>query len=342
MEDKNNLQNNIEKNVAINNNSSVQSPKSLKENLTKETKKRKFEINLFKKKVSTLNIVMAVKHLAIMLKSGLPLEEAIEVLALRGDDVTLRKAFSVIKKDLDSCVTLAQSMKKFRDIFSEIAISLVDVGEQGGTLEKNLLFLSDYLKKSYELQKKVRGAMIYPIIIFGMTMAEMLGVVFFLFPKLESLFASFKNKGSLTELILNISTFLRGNIGLIAVVLVVVAFILKKFLKTKTGIKFKDNLALNFPIIKNLTKCNILATFSRTLFILLGSGIPISKAIEISARTTENGNYSRVLLKIFDQVKSGQNLADSLGKYSKYFPATFTKMIEIGERTGSLEENLKY
>ena len=293
-------------------------------------------------KVSLINIILTIRHLSVMLKSGLALEDALKVLSERAPDQKLKDTYTDMLNDVRSGKTLGESMKNQRKVFSDIMISLIDVGEQGGTLEKNLVYLADYLKKNYELQKKVKNAMLYPIIVFVLTMVEMLGVVYFLLPKLESLFNSFKNPPEFTVFVLNASKFLRDNNLAIALIIIGMVIAMILFLRTKIGRKFKDYLLLNFPIIRGLTRANILTTFSKTLAILLQSGIPISKAIEISANTIENSYYQKALRVIFEDIKAGLNLAESMSKHEKYFPATFIKIVEIGENTGTLEDNLNY
>lgn len=292
--------------------------------------------------VSELDIALSIRHLSIMLKTGLAIEDALKVLSEQTPDLKLKTTYAQILKDVRSGMSMAGSMKKHKDVFSEIIISIIDIGEQGATLEKNLNFLADYLKKNYELQKKVKGALIYPLIILTVTLIEMLGVIFFILPKLESLFSAFETTSPLTLFILNAASFVRLNGVALAIAIVIIMLIMSRLLATKTGRKFKDRISLTFPVIKNLTKNNLLTSFSRTLSILLESGIPIQNAMKISSNTISNSVYERILTDISNRIKSGHTLADSMERYVKYFPPTYVKMIEIGESTGSLEANLNY
>ncbi len=292
--------------------------------------------------VSKIAIALSIRHLSLMLKSGLALGDAIQILAEKTIDTRLQKTYSKISQNIQSGMTLSDSMKEHPKVFSDIVISIVSIGEQGGTLEKNLEFLADYLKKGHELSKKVKGALIYPGIVFTMTIVEMVGVMFFILPKLEELFSSFSNIPKFTQGILNISLFMRENVLfiVIGILLIITSWIV--FMRTKRGKYFKDWMSLNLPVIKSLTSNNILATFARTLGILLETGIPIVHALEITSSTVGNRIYQKALTQVHDSVKSGQNLAQSLEQFEKLFPPTFTKMVEIGENTASLETNLGY
>jgi type IV pilus assembly protein PilC len=292
--------------------------------------------------VSPLEIALAMRHLSIMLKTGLAIEDALKVLSEQTADEDVQEAFKDALKDVRSGLTLSESLAKHKKIFSDIIISIISVGEQGATLEKNLAFLADYLKKNYELQRKVKGSMLYPLVVMSLTMVEMLGVIFFILPKLESLFSSFKNTSGYTLFILAAAAFIRNNGGFILIAIIVFIMILRRWLATKVGKRFRDRMALSIPIFKKLNTNNILTTFSRTLGILLESGIPIQPAMKITGDTISNGIYANIVRQIADNLKSGKNLAQSLNQYKKYFPLTYVKMIEVGESSGSLEQNLDY
>ncbi len=292
--------------------------------------------------ISPVEITLSIRHLATMLKSGLAMEDAIKTLTKQVGDQKLRVTYEKILKDIQSGVTLADSMKNQKGIFSQIITSIIDIGEQGGTLEKNLEFLADYLKKSYELSRKLKGATTYPMVILFLTMFEMLGVIFFIIPKLEGVFSSFAETPPLTKAILNISAFVRNNGAAILVGVILFLIVLSKLLATRQGKIFKDHLALVMPILKVLNRYRILSTFSRTLGILLESGIPLQKALKITQDTIGNVVYEKAIADCYEVIKTGQNLTEALNRHPKEFPITFSKMIEVAEQTGALEANLNY
>lgn len=293
-------------------------------------------------KISQLEIALSIRNLSSLLKSGIDIAEALEIVTNQINDAELKEIYLKIKDDVKSGVTLAEAMKKHPRAFSNVITSIIGVGEQGATLEKNLLFLSDYLKKAYELKKKIKGATTYPIIIIGLTMVEFAGVIYFILPKLETLFSSFKNVPEFTMFIMRMGAFLRNNAVLVIAAVIILILVIAKLLGTKAGKRFKDKVALKAPVFKKMNRDDVLATFSRTLGILLESGIPLQKALTIVQTTMLNSYYAEVVAKVTEEVKGGKNLADSLAAYPDYFPLSYTKMVEIGEQTGNLEDNLNY
>jgi len=292
--------------------------------------------------ISDLKMAFAFRNLSIMLKSGLALEGAMKILSEQLDEKRLREVFADILIDNRNGVSIAESMRKHPELFSNLVISLISSGEQGATLEGNLLILADYLKKNHEMQQKVKGAMVYPLIVLGITMIELLGVVYFLLPKLDTLFSSFGNLPEFTQFVMSSARFIRENTYAIVIGIVIFGFIFSRFLKTKLGKKLKDHFALGFPVIKKLNKNNILATFSQTFAILLQNGIPITAAIKIAAETNSNSIYASALNDVRLKMDGGTGLSDAMMKYTNLFPITYIKMIEIGEQTGSLPDTLIY
>ncbi len=315
-------------------------PAESKDQSVSEVKKKKNPNSLGR--VKMLDIVLAIRQLSVMLKSSLAIEDVLKSLYQQTQNPKLKEAFGYVLTDVQSGMSLSESFAKYKKVFPGIISSIVNAGEQGGTLEKNLFYLADYLKKDYELKKKVKGALFYPMMVFGLTIFEAMGVVFFILPRLESLFTSFKNVPAFTLGMISTAKMLRDNKLTIGLGLLVFVVGFSYFMKTPPGRKFKDRLVLGVPIIKKLTKHSILANFSRTLGILLESGIPLIKALQITETTIENHIYAKIVAGVREKVQAGMGLAEALSANPTYFPSTFTKMIEVGEQTSSLEENLLY
>lgn len=292
--------------------------------------------------VSKLDLSLAMKHLSVMLKSGLGIENAIEVLSEQTPNVKLKEVFRNISKDIESGKTIAQSMRQYKKIFPEIVISVIEVGEEGASLEDNLEFLARYLKESHELQRKIKGAMLYPMVIIGITVAELMGVIYFILPKLESLFLAFDNVPALTTKMMGIAGWMRSNMIFLVIGVVVFILLFKTFLGTKVGILLKDRVTMYVPVFKDLTIKNNLALFARTLGALLGSGIPLEKSMQIAQGIISNSIYTKILTQLQSDISGGKNISDTLGQYPKYFPPTYVKLLEVGEQTGTLQDNLDY
>ena len=330
----------------------VKEEKQQKEEVKKEEKKESVVVEdkqkekslkkLQRVKVKVPTLLISIKSLAALLRAGIPLSETIETISGQSSDENLNSIYAYISEEVKKGVSLATAMRLFPKVFPETIASVVEAGEKGGSLENNLIFVADTIQKEWEINKKLKGAIIYPLIIVGMTMIEFLGMIFIILPKLEVMFESFDNIPAFTLFIMNASKFIRSNWMIIfgAILVLIIAFVI--FLRTKAGKKFTGWLAINFPILKKLFTANILSSFSRTLSVLLASGIPLEKSMEIAANTTSNYIYAEILKKVHDGIQHGKDLSLSLSEYPKYFNTSFVKMIDIGEVSGSLEENLMY
>ncbi len=307
-----------------------------KDNISKELK------NLQRLKISTTNLLISIKSMAALLKASIPLSEMVKTISEQSSDPNLNKIYAYIHKEIDRGSELAEAMALFPKIFPQTITSVVEAGEKGGSLEKNLLYIADTIKKEYELQRKMKGAIIYPAIIISLTVVEFVGMIFVVLPKMEALFSAFPNVPPLTVFIMNSANLIRNNWIPIVSVLIGLALIARLYLSTKSGKMFLSWLSLNFPILKRLFISNILASFSRGLSVLLASGIPLAKALSISSATTSNFIYANIIKDIHKNVEEGQNLSNSLEKHSKYFNKSFIKMIAVGEVSGTLEDNLMY
>ncbi|MGI6484714.1 MAG: type II secretion system F family protein [Candidatus Dojkabacteria bacterium] len=314
-----------------------------KENVVVEDKQKEKSLKKLQRiKVKIPTLLISIKSLAALLKAGIPLSETIETISGQSSDENLNSIYSYISQEVKKGTRLATAMRLFPKVFPETIASVVEAGEKGGSLEKNLIFVADTIQKEWEINKKLRGAIIYPVIIMGMTMVEFLGMIFIVLPKLETMFEAFENIPAFTQFIMNASKFIRTNWMIIFGIIFVLVILFVIFLRTKAGKKFTGWLAINFPILKKLFTANILSSFSRTLSILLASGIPLEKSMEIASNTTSNYIYAEILKKVHDGIQHGKDLSISLSEYPKYFNPSFVKMVDIGEISGSLEDNLMY
>ena len=307
-----------------------------------DKKKAKLLKTLQGYKVKVPALLMSIKSLTALLKAGIPLSETIETISEQSSDPKLNKIYGYISSEVKKGVSLASAMDQFPKVFPKTISSVVEAGEKGGSLEKNLKFVSESIQKEWETNKKLKGAIIYPVIIVGMTLIEFIGMIFIVLPKLETMFEAFENIPAFTLFIMNTARFIRTNWMYIFGILVVIIILIILYFKTKSGKKFLGWLAINFPILKNLFIANVLASFSRSLSVLLASGIPLEQSMEISSLTTSNSIYADIFKKIHKSIQDGKDLSISLAEYPKYFNPSFVKMVDIGEVSGSLEDNLMY
>lgn len=293
-------------------------------------------------RISSLDRVLLTKHLAVMLTSGLTLVEALDTAA---EQVAgkFRRVISGVKASVESGRSFADSLQKFPKVFPPIYVSTVRVGEASGTLSENLQHLSRQLEKDYELVRKVRGAMIYPAIVLFATFALGTGIAVFILPKLAKLFASFSAKlPTSTRILLEISRFFEHS-GILFIVGLIVAIILLRFLLRSKPIRpLWHRVLLTLPLAGRVVRSVNLARMAWTLGTLLRSGVAITEAVAIVSESLDNEIYRRSLRRVGGSLERGMSLAKTLEAEGKLYPKIADRMVNVGERTGKLDEVLLY
>lgn len=293
------------------------------------------------KRVSLTEKMMFIKHLSVMIRAGLNLPRAIEILAMQTKSVYFKEVLENIKESLKSGKNLADSMQKYPKIFPPLFSSSVRIGEMGGNLEEVLDLLSIQLQKEHELKTKVRGAMIYPsVIVVAMIIIAIL-LMIFVVPNLMKIFTEMNIELPLsTKMIIAISGALSSHVflSLGAIALVPISIIM--FRRHPVGKKFFDFMFLKIPAISGIIKKINTARFARTLSSLLKSGVAIVNALDIIGDSLDNVYFKKALKQTSESVQKGTPLNQSLGEYSDLFPPMVIQMIKVGEETGSSEQIL--
>lgn len=293
--------------------------------------------------VSVQNKINFARHLSIVIKAGLPILEGLKMIQKQTESKNLIRIIGQIIIDVSNGQFLATSLERFPEVFDGFFVNIIRVGETSGTLAANLLYLSEELKKADDLKKKVRSAMIYPIIIMIATVSLISFLVFFAFPKILPLFASLNVDLPLpTKILIAISSFFLANGLWVLGGIVIVIVGLRGLLMVPPVRLMSHKLLLSTPIFSRLSMEINIANFTRILAVLLRGGIKIVEAVSITAYTTENLVYRKELLTAAEEVKRGEQLARYLGTRRKIFPILLSGLIEIGENTGNLEDNLSY
>jgi type II secretory pathway component PulF len=283
------------------------------------------------------------QHLAIVIKAGLPLLEGLRVIRRQTRSKALGKIIDQVMIDLNNGKFLADSLNQYRNIFGDFYINIVRIGEASGTLGTNLVYLASEIEKSKELRSKVQGALIYPAVIMVATLGITSLLTFFIFPKVLPIFASLRVELPITtKLLVFVFNFLLayGLWALLGLVLLAIGFRLLLFLQ---GFRFfVHRMFFYIPVISNLVIDVNMANFTRVFGILLKSGIKIVEATIITSKTFSNLVYKKAILEASESIKKGEQLSHGLNLQQKLFPPLLAGMIEIGENTGNLEENLEY
>lgn len=281
--------------------------------------------------------------MAIMSRSGMQILDILRTLKRQ----SASKGFGKIMDDLIESVKngqfLSDGLKKYHRLFGDFFINIVHVGEISGTLAENLEYLAESLKRKRELESKVKGALIYPIIILLATTAITAGMTFFIFPKILPIFKSLRvDLPLVTRIFIAVSTFMINHglfvMGTVAASIVAIWLLLRIRALRYVWHRFMLMLPVAGTMIQNY---NIVA-FVRALSLLMKSGVKIVQAIEITGTSSSNLVYKSALKKISVGVGQGDPISKHLGTYKKLFPVVFTEMIAVGETTGKLTDTGSY
>lgn len=287
--------------------------------------------------------ILFAKHLSMMVNAGMTEVESVRLIRKQVKSRGFAKVLDKIIFDLESGQFLSVSLKQFSSVFGKIFISLIEIGEISGTLSENLNYLSIELKKSQQLRAKVKSALIYPVVILAATAGVSSILVFFVLPKIMPVFYSLRIELPIeTRALIAISNFL-FNYYYLVIIGIFALFIIFSILVKISAIRFfYHRLILMTPFAGKIAIDYYMANIMRTLGILLKSGIKIVEGVTIAADITSNDVYARALMKTADEIRKGEPLYKYFENYPSLFPPTISRMIEVGENTGKLEENLFY
>ena len=289
---------------------------------------------------STKNLSLVTKQLSAMLKTGLPLLEALNIISESCEDKTLKSVFKDASISISRGSTFYSVLEKYPSVFDEMYLALVSAGETAGLLPKVLDREANLLESLAKIKGEIKSALAYPVAILLLTLIVVFGMLIFVIPVFQEMYA---NSGSelpgITQFLINISELLRDKNQILRLLPIIVSliFLSIKYAKTKSFKKNLDVLLLKLPILRNLITKSSLANFSRTLSALNSAGVPILEALNISKRTLGNYVFKNIIEKMNNEIQSGQPIYRVLAKES-VIPIMFTSMFRIGEETGELSQ----
>lgn len=282
------------------------------------------------------------KHLSIMLKSGITISEALEIVesSLSGK---FKKIIGKILKSVQSGQSLSASFSQYPKIFSGIFAGATYVGEKSGTLSENLENVAIQLEKENNLKNKVKGAMLYPVIVLIAAFCLGLAITFFILPKILPLFKGLKVEFPLsTKILIWFSSIMESYGVYIFLVLSALAIILTWLARQKFSRPVTHWILLKLPLINKIIRQVNLSQFCGTLGMLLKSGLTVDEALRVAGETTTNYYYQKSINEISKHIDKGTTISDNLKKFKKLYPAMLVRMIMVGEKSGKLEETLFY
>ncbi len=303
-------------------------------------KPKEISIPLFEKKIKAEEIVVFTRQLSTMIDAGLSIIQGLEILAEQSDNKKFKEVILGVKTKLESGQTLSKAMGSYPKVFDDLYVNMINAGEISGSLDIILQRLATLMEKTVSLKRKIKGAMFYPISVIIVATIVTAILLIKVVPTFAQMFSSMGKALPLpTQIVINISNFLRHNIGYIILGIFAVIVLVRLVYKTDKGRHFFDSLLLRLPIFGNLIRKAAVAKFTRTLGTMLSSGVSILEAFDIVAKTSGNVIIEDAVYYTRDRVKEGKNLVEPLSEV-KVFPPMVVQMIGVGERTGAVDAML--
>ncbi len=283
------------------------------------------------------------RHMEVMIKSGMQILQSLEILKKQTKSRAFNKILDSLIADVKNGHFLSAGLERYPNVFGDFFINLVRVGETSGTLSENLQYLTEELKKKDELKKKVRGAMIYPIVIMFATLGITSLMTFVIFPKILPILRSLNVKLPLvTTIFITISSFMI-KYGVWVFAGVVVLAIGTWFILRVPFIRFRwHRLLIATPFIGTMVQTVNIVSLSRTTGLLLRAGIRIVEALEITSSTMTNLVYKKEIKNVAEGVRKGDQMSKYFIDNPNIFPPIFSQMIVVGENTGKLDESVLF
>ena len=305
--------------------------------LKEEGTKSQFE-KIFQKKVTVKDKIVFTEQLGIMIKSGLSIIEALEAL----QEETVNKYFgsqiAEVIVDVQGGTPLSKALEKHQDSFSEIYISMIKSGEESGKLDVVFQRLSVQLGKEYDLTRKIRGALAYPVFVLVALVIVMIIILTFVIPQLKLIF---DDAGVplplLTRAVMGLSMIIKNYGIYIFAFLAIIVVLLIRFKKTEKGKHIYDSLIIKLPVFGTLLKKTYMARFTRSFAALISAGLPLLDVLRVTGNTIGNVLYKKEIENMTVSIKSGQPISQTLKK-SPLFPKMIGQLAIVGEKSGSLDE----
>ena len=312
--------------------------------LTETGKKSKSILSMdipFLSKVKLHDKIIFSRNLAAMLDAGLPLSRALTVIEKQTTQKKFKDLVIALNTSISGGTTLSAAMKEHSDTFSSIMISMVKAGEESGSLSQSLRIVANQMESSYTLLRKVRGALMYPVIV----LSAMVVIAFFMLtnvvPTLASTFQSFHAQLPLqTQIIIDVSNFLKTYIVYVLIAIVAGIASLYVFMRTASGKRTMSFVYLHTPVLGEIVKEVNSARTARTLSSLLSSGVDFLVAVRITTDVLQNPYYKEVIALVEKKVQKGEPIAEIFNERAKLYPPFVGEMVSVGEETGQLPQML--
>jgi type IV pilus assembly protein PilC len=291
-------------------------------------------------KISMRDVVIFTRQFSTMINAGLPLVQALDILAKQSENKALKDVTRAVVFDVESGHTVADALRKHPKAFTDLYVNMVAAGEAGGILDTILMRLATFLEKNDALVRKVKGAMIYPGVIMSVAAIAIVVLLLFVIPVFEKMFESVGMPLPLpTRVVISMSRFLQSYWWAVIGGFMFAGWSLKKYYATPDGKLAIDKMLLKMPVLGDVLRKSAVSRFTRTLGTLIGSGVSILDGLEITAKTAGNRVIQDAIMESRTSIAGGETIAAPLQK-SQVFPPMVISMIAVGEQTGGLDEML--
>lgn len=299
-------------------------------------------------KVSAKHLTLFTRQLSTLQDAGLPLLRSLQILESQQKPGLMKNILLGVCEEVEGGSSLSEAMGKYPKAFDHLYVKMVNAGEIGGVLDVILQRLSEFMEKSQRLKRKIKGAMVYPIVVMVVAIAILTGIMLLIIPKFEEIFTDFEIElPGLTQGLITTSRWVAGANpgqeipGWVFMVFGIPALwiSLKIIRKTPPGRAVSDYLILWTPVLGKLVKKTVIARFTRTMGTLISAGVPILEAVTITSQTSGNYVFEKALMNVHDSIREGESFAVPL-RESKTCDPIVVNMIDVGEETGEMDAML--
>jgi type IV pilus assembly protein PilC len=301
-------------------------------------KQKAYERQAKRKSIKLQDLTVFTQQLASMLEAGLPLVSALDALQEQTENPVFKIIIRNVKQDVSGGTAFSEATAKYPNCFPNLFISMVEAGEASGGLANILGKVATYFEETVKLIKKVKGALTYPLVVLGMAFGLVQVLLIFVIPVFAEMFESFgRDLPAPTLMLMAVSDFMTSYKSLVLLAFIIAfVWVLRKLIKTPKGRRVKDVALSKMPIVGGLLQKVALSRFCRTYSILLRSGVPILRSLEIVSNASGNTYIENACSEISKNVSQGGQLSDTVADIP-YFPPTVKHMARAGEQTGNVD-----
>jgi type II secretory pathway component PulF len=293
-------------------------------------------------RVSTKDVVILSRQLSTLFEAQVSALRVFRLLAAETENKVLANKLGIIADDLQAGTSISGALAKHPKVFTEFYVSMVKAGEESGKLNSTFLYLADYLDRAYELTSKVKGALIYPAFVIMTFVTVMILMFTMVIPKISAILVeSGQDIPVYTKIVLGISNFLLAYGFVLLGAAIIVGFFVVRFIRTPVGRVAFDSFKLGIPYVSNLYRKLYLSRMADNMNTMLISGIPMVRALDLTASVINNRIYHTIMADAVEAVKGGKTLSESFSSHPREIPGIMVQMVKVGEETGELGNILK-